>query len=493
MENTTNYEQEIDLKALLFAVIHKYRQILAAAVAGAVLLGAVGAFRYASSQKALEKAVADGEEIPRTEAEQKYEEEMVKYRAARTKHDTAVLEYTQELRQNEADQTRAEYSIENTQEYIDRSVLNSLDAYELNVANAVFYITTDYKILPGMDYQNPDYTSAVLSAYTSLLTNSEAIENIAQQFDMEARYMRELIDVSADNKTRLLTISTKGKDAQQADDIMEAVLKRFSQLYDTIEERIGTHQTTQISRSDITTVSTSLRDAQQANRDNLEQLQNNLKDLKSEHDLLEQNIETADQDFAAVEEPTAPVQGSSAVKYAVIGGLIGIVAVAGVVVLRFLMEDRVYSAEELQSSCDIQVLGTLTGEKTRKAKGVDAWLNKLEKRPDGSTDAEITNLIAVTIRSCIPQAEKLLVTGDLPAQELEALKDALQASDALRNVEIFAGESITKCSATVQKAMQADAVILAADCGCSQYGTVRAQKEKLNGIGKKIFGCVLYA
>ena len=36
MEKQTEYEQEIDLVSLFFAVLHKYRQIFAAAVACAV-------------------------------------------------------------------------------------------------------------------------------------------------------------------------------------------------------------------------------------------------------------------------------------------------------------------------------------------------------------------------------------------------------------------------------------------------------------------------
>ena len=120
---------------------------------------------------------------------------------------------------------------------------------------------------------------------------------------MEERYMRELITVSVDSGTRLLTISTEGKDAQQANDIMDAMLKRFAQLYDVIESTVGEHETTQVSLSSTTTVLTSLRDQQQNTRDNMIQLQNNLTDLQSNHELLEQSIQTADKDFAATEKP----------------------------------------------------------------------------------------------------------------------------------------------------------------------------------------------
>ena len=56
----------------------------------------------------------------------------------------------------------------------------------------------------------------------------------------------------------------------------------------------------------------------------------------------------------------------------------------------------------------------------------------MEGRPDGSADAERLCLMAQTIRSRAPEAKNILVTGDLPADQLEALAAALQATEPLR-------------------------------------------------------------
>lgn len=282
-----NQEQEIDLVSLFFAVAHRYKQMAAAAVICAVLFGALGSVKGMLNQRAIDEAIANGEEVPRTSAEQQYEEDMVEYREAQIKHDTDVTSYKQQLNQNEADQVRAQFDIDNAQEYIDKSVLNSLDPYSVYTSETSFYITTDYKIMPGMDYQNPDYTSAVLSAYNSLLTSHESIITIADQFSMEERYMRELISVSVDNDTRLLTITTYGEDADEAGRIMDLMLKRMEAVRENIETTVGGHNTKQVSRSDSTTVLTWLRDSQQDTRDNMISLQNNLTDLQNNHELLD--------------------------------------------------------------------------------------------------------------------------------------------------------------------------------------------------------------
>lgn len=487
-----NQEQEIDLVSLFFAVAHKYKQMAAAAVICAVLFGALGVVKGVMHQRAIDEAIANGEDVPRTSAEQQYEEDMVEYREAQTKHDTDVTSYKQQLNQNEADQVRAQFDIDNAQEYIDKSVLNSLDPYNVYTSETQFYITTDYKIMPGMDYQNPDYTSAVLSAYSSLLTSHESVIGIADKFNMEERYMRELIGVSVDSDTRLLTITTYGDTADTASSIMDEMIKCVDKVHGTIETTVGDHNTTMISRSDSTTVLTWLRDSQQNTRDNMTSLQNNLTDLQNNHELLESNINTADQDLAAQEKPEEPKQ-SGAKKFVLIGFLLGIVAVAGVAVVRFLMEDKVCVSENLQSSCGVGVLGTLANAASKSAKGMDASLNKMEKRPDGSADAEMTRLIAATIRNRVPEAENILLTGDIAGDQLTALGEALKASGELDGKNILVSGSILQSSATVSEAAKVDVVVLAADCAVSTHASLRAQKAKLESFGKKVLGCVLYA
>ena len=500
-----NQEQEIDLVSLFFAVAHRYKQMAAAAVICAVLFGGFGVVKGMLNQRAIDEAIANGEEVPRTSAEQQYEEDMVEYREAQTKHDTDVTSYKQQLNQNEADQVRAQFDIDNAQEYIDKSVRQKLDPYNVYTSETRFYITTDYKIMPGMDYQNPDYTSAVLSAYNSLLTSHESIITIADQFSMEERYMRELISVSVDNATRLLTITTYGEDADEASRIMDLMLKRMEAVRENIETTVGDHNTKQISRSDSTTVLTWLRDSQQDTRDNMTGLQNNLTDLQNNHELLEKSIETADQDLAAQEKPEEPKQSGGVKKFVLIGFLLGIafllvldcllgiVAVAGVAVVRFLMEDKVCVSEDLQGSCGVGVLGTLANAASKSAKGMDASLNKMEKRPDGSADAEMTRLIAATIRNRVPEAENILLTGDIAGDQLTALGEALKASGELDGKNILVSGSILQSSATVSEAAKVDVVVLAADCAVSTHASLRAQKAKLESFGKKVLGCVLYA
>ena len=492
-QTTYNHEEEIDLIQLAFSILHKYRQILMTVVICAVLAAGFGLAKTAYSSYAAGKA-ADSEDVAvaKSAAQQKYDEEMLAYREEKTKHDTNVQEYQEELLENQQAIESTKIKIQNTQEYLDNSVLNTIDPYNVPVAQADLYVSTDYKIMPGMDYQNVDYTDAVLKAYSSLITNSETMDKIAKAVGMEERYLRELVSVSGDSSTRLLTIRAYGADEATANKILDAFLVRMEDVRPTIQGTVGSHSIAQLTRTSTVSVMTWLRDSQQQNRDDLTNLQNQVTTLEAADRVLEQSIEDEQQALEAMELPEKPKEESSMAKMVILGALLGGVLACGVVVVKFLLDGMVYSASELNRSTGLPVLGALASDRTKKAGKLDAKLYQMEGRPDGSADAEMLCLMAQTIRSRAPEAKNILVTGDLPADQLEALAAALQATEPLRGQSVTAAESILKAAATVPHVVAADAIVLAADCTVTRTDAVREQNEKIVRLGKQILGCIVY-
>ena len=224
-------------------------------------------------------------------------------------------------------------------------------------------------------------------------------------------------------------------------------------------------------------------------------------DLQSQINTLQQNRTELDDNFTATtktwNETSKPVLpeahvSSSVGKYGVLGLLLGIVLVCGVVVVKFPLDGMVYSASELNRSTGLPVLGTLASERTKKAGKLDAKLYQMEGRPDGSGDKEMIRLMAQTIRSRAPEADSILVTGDLPAEQLNALAAALQNTDALRAQTVKAAGSILQNAATVPQVTDTDAIVLAADCTVTRTDAVREQNEKITRLGKSILGCIVF-
>ena len=472
-------EEEIDLVALMVTLLHKLKPILLTAVVCAVIAGGFAGI----------KAVKDGD----ADAQADYQQEMEEYLQKKQDYEAAQTLYEQNVKSNDQQQEDTATAMQQAQEYAEKSVLNNLDPYNVWNAQADLYISTGYQIMPGMAYQNPDRTNSVMAAYMAALNDGATLNEIAEQFGTQAQYLRELVNVSYSTDTQMLTIAVTGKDQQTVDGILDALLARMDAAEKNITSNIGTHTVTVISRSSYSSISTDLRDQQKANSDQIVALETQAEDLQTARQQLDENFQTATDEWNNTVEPVlGSGLASSIVKYLLIGFLLGGVLACGVIVVKFLMAGMVYSASELHRSTGLPVLGALASDRTKKAGKLDAKLNKMEGRPDGSSDAEMLCLMAQTIRSRAPEAKNILVTGDLPADQLDALAAALQATEALHGQSVTAAESILKAAATVPHVVAADAIVLAADCTITHTNTVREQNEKIVRLGKSILGCVVY-
>lgn len=483
-----NYEQEeeIDLVSLMFTVLRKYRQMLAVALACAVIFGAVAGIKSAANG-----AVS-------ADAQEEYNTAMTEYRQKKAAYDAAVRQYELDTVSNEQAQADTQKALEDAQDYAEHSMLSNLDAYNVWTARADLYIKTNYQIMPGSVYQNPDNTSAVVQAYANLLVNGEAMDKTADALKMQARFLREVVTAEPvqnanGTDTGLLTIRVNAADQNSAETILNELLSHLDEVQASVSAAIGSHTVTTVAQSCSCNVSTDLLAQQQAQSDNLVALQTQMQTLQTTREQLDETYEDTKANWAAVSEPVLrSALLSSIVKFALIGFVMGIFVVAGIVCVQFLVAGRVYSAKELKRTCNLPILGALASEKSKTAQKLDAALNRAEGRPNGSTDAEMLCLMAETIRSRAPQARRVLVTGDLPAEQLTALAAALQATDALRPVTVTAAESILKAAATVQQVNLADSIVLAADCACSRYAAINDQNEQIRRLGKSVLGCIVF-
>ena len=483
-----NYEQEeeIDLVSLLFTVLRKYRQMLAVALACAVIFGAA-----AGIQTAANGAVS-------ADAQEEYDAAITEYRQKKADYDAAVRQYKLDTASNEQAQADTQKALEDAQTYAEHSMLSNLDAYNVWTARADLYIKTNYQIMPGSVYQNPDNTSAVVQAYANLLVNGDAMDKAADALKLQARFLREVVTaepVQNANGTYsgLLTIRVNAADQNSAEKILNELLSHLDEVQASVSAVIGSHTVATVAQSCSCNVSTDLLAQQQAQSDNIAALQAQMQTLQATREQLDETYADTQANWAAVSEPVLhPALLSSIVKFALIGFVVGVFVVAGIVCVQFLAAGRVYSAKELKRTCGLPVLGALASEKSKTAQKLDAALNRAEGRPNGSTDAEMLCLMAETIRSRAPQARRVLVTGDLPAEQLTALAAALQATDALRSVTVTAAESILKAAATVQQVNLADSIVLVADCACSRYAAVNDQNEQIRRLGKSVLGCIVF-
>lgn len=483
-ENQTTYptgaqdEEEIDLVALMVTLLHKLKPILLTAVVCAVLFGGVAGVRAAKGGSTS------------AEEQKAYEQALDEYEQKKADYAFEQKQYEQSTANNQQMQKQAQETLEQAQDYAENSLLGQLNAYNVWTAQADVYVDT----------ADASRTAALLTAYSNQLTSGDALEQAAEAVNLQARYLTGAIaaepQVSGTETVAysgVLTLRAYAADQVRAQAMLDAMLGQLNCLHDSISAAVGSHDVRVISTGISQGVSMELRAAQQENNADIQELQSQLVELQSAQQTLDDNWNSAKSDWKNTSEPALGGGAASSVaKYLLIGFLLGGVLACGVVVVRFLLDGMVYSASELNRSTGLPVLGALASDRTKKAGKLDAKLYQMEGRPDGSADAEMLCLMAQTIRSRAPEAKNILVTGDLPADQLEALAAALQATEPLRGQSVTAAESILKAAATVPHVVAADAIVLAADCTVTRTDAVREQNEKIVRLGKQILGCIVY-
>ena len=240
MDYNNTYEQEIDLKELMFAVLHKWRIILAFAVGLALVLG---------GYKAVTSYMEQNDEETAQEAQEEYEKEL--------------LEYNKSIERCEREIENLTKDIANQEEYLEKSILTNMSPYDVWEAKVELFIKTDYEIMPDMVYQNLDFTGTVLQSYQSALTSTEFMEKVASKAGTDTRYLRELVSINigrVDNKVNnILTIQVRHESEEKAKAILDDLLAGVNQFKGQIRSSIGNHTITEVRSEEHTSELQSLR------------------------------------------------------------------------------------------------------------------------------------------------------------------------------------------------------------------------------------------
>ena len=471
MESNNGYGQELDLKDLMFAILRKWRTVLVVAVVLAVLLGGGKAFLSFRASQDVET---------QTEAKDAYERELDSYTTAKESGEREIENINDDI---EAQQT-----------YMDESVLMKMSPYDVCEASADLFIKTDYQIMPGMVYQNADYTDSILQAYQSAVTSAALQENVAKTVSLEPQYLKELISVNrgsftsgtaADGTagyaryTNLLTIKVRYSDKEKAQEILNAVLADVTVLQEQIASTIGPHTVSIVNQMVGSTVDTDLAKQQKDVRDQITELQ---KSLSEKEDALKE-----------LKEPSAPSLGMGAVvktgvKYAILGGVLGVFAVAFCISAAFVMSDKVYAAKDIRKRYGLDLLGTVAAS-DKKLGALDAWLARLEgRRVDGDT-AKNGALLAANVKNYAGEHKKLLITGLVSEERLKDMVKVLQKQ--LEGYELTAGANMLEDAETLRKLPECEGVVLVEQTGVSSYADMTQEIEKIRSMGKVIVGCVV--
>ena len=439
-------EQVIYPKDLLFAALYRWKSAVVLGLVLALLLGGLQVLKTSGS----------GE----TDA------------AAQAAYEEALLEFEEEKASLESYKEKYEAEILAQAQYLQDSVLLSLDPFAHYRATASLYASTDYQIQTDKFYQTPDKAKNLFANYQALLQSDSTVAALAESAGLTWRQMYELYTVDCNTDTGVLTVTILHSDKTAAETILKHLLEIADKHQAVLAPAVGAHALEVLQQGTALVSDTYLLSVSG-------EAWNQLNTLKEELS----NIQNA---IGALVAPAAPVVGGLNVKktviFAVLGFIAGFAVVAVAAWFTHMESDKVYSARLLRIRTGIKVLGTLN---VTKFGPLDHMIRKWEGR-DTTDPASKAALLACDLHNRFPEGS-ILLTGSGNAQDRESLLQALQAIGA--NVT-DAGNLLTDAQA-VEALKKASGVVLAEKCAQATCSDIFQQMQTVADYQKLMLGCVV--
>lgn len=456
MENQS-YEQEIDLKDLMFAILHKWRGIIVTAVIVGILAGGYKLGTGLSSKE--DGAAAE-------KAREAYNQSMELY------------ESMSQLYKSNLDTIQAQ--IQSQGDYIANSVLMKISPYHKNVAGADVFVTVDpQEALGDRQILVSDPADTILRAYESLINSAELRE--MEGLDIDGIYLKELVTTEVDYEGNSLSIQTTYTDEQGAKALLNALLEELQRQGGELQREFGNHRILIMNETSSVVADTKLYQRQQDAFNTLTALRTSLADKKDE--------------LGKMEKPAAPsvISASaslkSGIKYGILGGALGAFLSIFYICAVFLMSDKVNSEKEMKNRFGLKLLGVFAQmPKKRAFSGIDRWLDRLEgksfKKPE-----EVYEIVAANVRNYMEENRNIMLLGGASMDRMSEV--AKELKDRMPEIEIQIGQDMGTSAETLKRLPGAGQVILVEERGVSQYQELQNQVELIRSLDKAIVGCIV--
>ncbi len=434
----------IYIKDLIFAALRAWKAVLAVALIFALLLGGSQVLTGLSGN---DRAVDP-------EAQTQYEEDLA-----------AQKEMLEIAKSNK----------KNYQTYLGDSLFMQLDPYCHYEATVSIYVQTDYQIVPGMSYQNPDATKDILKAYEQVLQSDAFVTAMAESLQTQNQYVSELITAKTTDQTNTLVFTVKLSTQEAGETALEELVAQIEKVSSQIEKAVGEHTLTITEQSVAAKVDTDVADAQTKRRTRTTEL--------------DKAITEAETNLTKLVPPTVQKADSKAVlKKAIIFGILG--AVVGgfltvcVLWVAHIASNKIYAARNLTNRTGIKVIGTVGCEKKNP---VDRLIFRMEGRVEESVQ---TSPVAVDICCRLKNAKRLLLTGSADQKNREELAQAI--SKEMPDLQVMDHGSILRSAEALKALSVCDAVVLVESNGISTYTDAKRQVDIVCDYEKELLGCILF-
>lgn len=498
---------------------------------------------YDAQMLAYEKAMSD------------YGVQMESYKNALEQYEERLALYNLQMDTYKGQMDAVQANIDMQEERGKNSVLLNMDPFHFAEYHAVWFVDSNYK--PNYStyyyyYDQPDQMNPILYAYNNKLAGEDFLKFIQDRMTekLDLRYIQELIVVNIDGGARTLKITVFGNSTQQAEEIFEAALEYIPICHEQIGGQIREHELMLVDESrhpleeagedgqggfdNAVALTQIVLNAQTEYKTLLTNYGNQLIDWQNKAAAIVRPTKSAEpiapkepvlaeepkmpQTPALPNEPSYPSEPelpeepeepeltmmnpkSEAIKYSIIGMLLGIVLCGLWVTVRFISKDDALDEKAVSSRYGISVLASL---KRFQGQGIVQRISTILSNDSErvGTMEEIGALAFANIMSLLKpengkETEILLVGSNAEniaevAGQLEREgKDAAPDSKDAAGFRFVCGGDIMMEKEAVAKLQNYEHVLIVESKEGTSYRQIAREIGKLRALKKQLVGAIM--
>jgi len=459
--------REINLKDLLFRLLYKWRKVLVISIIFMILLGG---YKYFSGMRSVN-------DIATIQNQEKVYQTNFK-----------IYESSKEALEKEIENITV--SLERQKEYNGKSVLMQMNPFNEYRANKSFFVSTDYKIMPNLIYQDIDITKSVIQSYLSAAQNGDMFKYIIDNlsYDIEPKYLKELVYVNGDNYTNMLNVKVVQSDNEKCKEIFTLVIEYFNHIKYNISKAVGEHTLTGIDESIQITVDLDVDNIQ---KNNILAITNYEISLTEKQNALKALVVPA----KTVISDTIVIK--SAIKYAVAGFVLGAFLVSTILLISYIASDKLLNAKNIRTCYNIRVLGIIKKDKKKRIfEFIDRLIYRLEGNPENQViENESIKRIAANLKAIFELNNinngDIVFTGTIKPNDIKSVSDKVNKELKDSSYQLLSDANISYTASTIDQIMRCNAVVIVEEIGSSTYSEITKQLEYIHDLGKKVLGVIL--
>lgn len=456
-------------------------------------------------------------------------------------YEALIEDYRANIKKLDAEKERLEYYLEYRKAQNENSLLMNIDPYDVNVYEVYLRVDSGYEILPGNVFQNVDPTSEIIQTYCLLINNTGFYNKLITDlnFDTEVRYLTEVVSIGAygDNSVRVRVISNDKAWAKEVaeymSDAIEAshnnvelsiaeheLVKYNTNSYSVVD--LGTYATQQSNKQEVLNYESSIRSVEMSVmqvEESIRDLNNTIRLSNQEIDEIEiaiteiplakkalndqinsyndANYELKSNRIELLKNPKPEYQGYTVqsiivgfIKFAVIGGVIGVIIAAIYIAVMGIMNGRVLSSEQVSYALNSKFFGYWPKTGKKKFAFVDRWIDRMYSRKSKDmTPERATNLVLSNVAVACDGISKIMLCGGANKETIDGVACAIK--EQLSDVDIISGSTIDVDPDVVRGVSECDAVILVEQLDKSDLNAAAQIKDQLDKANKPILGVIL--